>query len=164
MWKTKRAYWSTDLKVFLLTFEERYSDNLRINLQENNEMRLLKDIAQEKLGLALLPKKKFPPVLLWSWASLEKKNLNEHFTQLKMSSHLWLTCIYIKSFYMSAVYCLYLFHLKLFYIYFSQKNTTHCLLFWSVQHSTLWLSQIPILNTFAVSCKFLIYKSMSYYN
>ena len=64
MWKTERAYWSTDLKVFLLTFEERYSDTLRINLQENNEMRLLKDIAQEKLGLALLPKKKFPPVLL----------------------------------------------------------------------------------------------------
>ena len=57
MWKTERAYWSTDLKVFLLTFEERYSDTLRINLQENNEMRLLKDIAQEKLGLALLPKK-----------------------------------------------------------------------------------------------------------
>ena len=63
MWKTERAFWSTDLKVFLFTFEERYSDTPRINLQENNEMRLLKDIAQRKLGLAL-PKEEFPPILL----------------------------------------------------------------------------------------------------
>ena len=42
-----------------------------------------------------------------------------------MSSHLWLTCIYIKSFYVSAIYCLYLFHLKLFYIYFSQSISPH---------------------------------------
>ena len=63
MWKTETAYWSTDLKVFLLKFEETYSDNLRINLQENNEMRLLKDIVQEKLRLALLPKEEFPILL-----------------------------------------------------------------------------------------------------
>ena len=91
MWKTERAYWSTDLKVFLLTFEERYSDTLRINLQENNEMRLLKDIAQEKLGLALLPKKisSYFIMKLSKYSEKKKtKNLNEHFSQLKMSSHL----------------------------------------------------------------------------
>ena len=62
MWKTERAFWSTDLKVFLFTFEERYSDTPRINLQENNEMRLLKDIAQKDFGT--IAEEELPPILL----------------------------------------------------------------------------------------------------
>lgn len=43
------------VKAFLL-FEERDSDILRTNPQENDEMTLLKDLAREELGVALLPR------------------------------------------------------------------------------------------------------------
>lgn len=46
-------YWFMIVKVFFL-FEERDFDILRINLQENDEMILLKDLVWEELGVVLL--------------------------------------------------------------------------------------------------------------
>lgn len=43
-------------KYFFLIFEERYYDILRINLQENDEMALFKDLAQEALGSSTVSK------------------------------------------------------------------------------------------------------------
>ena len=51
-------------------------------------MTLHKDIAQVELGLALLPEEELPPIFMKLNKYKEKKNLNEHFSQLKMSSHL----------------------------------------------------------------------------
>ena len=54
-------------------FAEGYSDVLRVNCKK-----IMKDIVQEELGLALLSLSNYKE---------KKKTLNEHFTQLKMHSH-----------------------------------------------------------------------------
>ena len=52
-------------------------------------MTLHKDIAQVDSGLDLLPEEELPPIFMkLSKFKGKKKNLNEHLTQLKMSSHL----------------------------------------------------------------------------
>ena len=50
------------LNFFFLMSEEGHSDVLRTNLQENYEMTLLKDIAQEEFGT--IAKEELPPILL----------------------------------------------------------------------------------------------------
>ena len=62
---------------------------------------------------------------------------------------------------MSAAYCLHLFHLKLFYIHFSQKNMTPacCSDQYIAQHHVAQPDSYT--KYFAVYCKFLVYKSMS---
>ena len=64
---------SLTLKVLFCMFAEGYSDVLRVNCKK-----IMKDTAQEELGLALLNLSNHKEI----------KTLNEHFTQLKMSSHL----------------------------------------------------------------------------
>ena len=162
MWKTETVYWSTDLNIFLLMFEERYSDTLRrISLQKIRKWDYLKTLRKKEQGLALLPKEEIPPILLWSWASIQKKNLNQHFSQLKMNSHLWLTFIYIKLFYVTSVCCLHFFHLKLFYIHFSRRtwHTACCSDWYIAQHHVAQPDSYTY--SFGVYYKFLIYKSMS---
>ena len=124
-------------------FEERYSDTLRINLKKIRKWDYLKTLRKKEQGSALLPKEEIPPILLWSWASIQKKkkkkNLNEHFSQLKMSSHLWLTFIYIKLFYVTSVCCLHFFHL-IYFIYTFHKEHDTLLLFWLVYCTALCCS------------------------
>ena len=54
-------------------FEERYSDTLRINLKKIRKWDYLKTLRKKEQGSALLPKEEIPPILLWSWASIQKK-------------------------------------------------------------------------------------------
>ena len=72
--KQGRFITSLTLKVLFCMFAEGYSDVLRVNCKK-----IMKYTAQEELGLALLNLSNYKG---------KKKTLNEHFTQLKMSSHL----------------------------------------------------------------------------
>ena len=72
--KQGRFITSLTLKVLFCMFAEGYSGVLRVNCKK-----IMKYTAQEELGLALLNLSNYKG---------KKKTLNEHFTQLKMSSHL----------------------------------------------------------------------------
>lgn len=63
MGKTGTVYWFTDFKSSFLIFEERYSDVLRINLQENDEM-ALKTWLRKHGEVGLFPKQESSPILL----------------------------------------------------------------------------------------------------
>lgn len=99
-------------------------------------MILLEDIAQKELALALLSKEELPPIWLWMWATRKKKTLNEHITQWKTCSHLWLIFICTKFFYVLSLRCLHLFHLKVFYVHFPQRmwHTACCSDRWIAKH------------------------------
>lgn len=86
-------------------FEERCSDVLRINLQENDEMILFKDLAQKEMGLAMFSNRNY---FMINFSNCKEKN--GHFTQLKMSSDLGLTFTFLKLFHVHSLCCLHLFH------------------------------------------------------